>query len=68
MCISLSSIKISFVLNLLLGIVVLQTSKGWWQTEYGPAFKNFEYPCPRGRPKKTLKEVIKFKMYESELV
>jgi len=23
---------------------------------------------PRGRPKKTLKEVIKFKMYESELV
>jgi len=39
MCISLSSIKISFVLNLLLGIVVLRTSKGWWQTEYGPAFK-----------------------------
>jgi len=31
-------------LNLLLGIVVLRTSKGWWQTEYGPAFKNFEYP------------------------
>ena len=44
MCISLSSIKISFVLNLLLGIVVLRTSKGWWQTKYGPAFKNFEYP------------------------
>jgi len=34
-------------LNLLLGIVVLRTSKGWWQTEYGPAFKNFEYPCTK---------------------